>query len=61
MNGEYIEKNNLINELIQFEQTAASINCSKDYVDGLSATINRLKNRKPDLIIGVDVSRKNED
>ncbi len=58
MKGEYIEKNNLIEELIEFEQTAMSIGCSVDYSEGVTAVINRIKNKKPDVVVGLDVSRE---
>lgn len=47
---EYFNKNSLIKELTEFEQTAASIGATNEYLTGVRAVIERLTRRKPDKI-----------
>lgn len=46
--AEYFNKESLIKELTEFEQTAASINASSEYLAGVGAIIERLKRKEPD-------------
>ena len=48
---EFFNKESLIKELVEFEQTAMSIGASQQYVDGIQAVINRLERRPIDYSI----------
>lgn len=48
---EFFNKESLIKELVEFEQTAMSIGASRQYVDGIQAVINRLERRPVDYSI----------
>lgn len=47
----YFSKKPLIEELTEFEQTAASINAPPEYLEGVDAVVNKLKRKEPDLVI----------
>ncbi len=54
--GEFFDKNQLIQDLKNFQLTADTLNAeehcmSEDYMRGISAVIERLKLRKGDLIL----------
>ena len=46
---EFFNKGKMLKDLIEFEQTAASINASSEYLDGVNAVINRIKLKEPDF------------
>ena len=47
--AKFFDKEKLMKELIEFEQTAASIDAPLTYLDGVNAVVTRLEKREADL------------